>query len=146
MSFSNGELAMKTGNGNRAKEKLGVKQIEKWCRDADRRPGQKLADGGSLYLTFLPSRRASWQVRYSLGGKVGTFSVGPVDEVSLSDARAERTRIRGLVEQGLDPVTERRARRAEGDAAREQTFQEVADAWLSKQKQEWAAIHFVKSE
>ena len=130
----------------RAKEKLAVKQIEKWLRAADRRPGQKLADGGGLYLTFLPSGRASWQVRYVHGGRPGTFSVGPVDEVSLAEARAARARIREQVEQGLNPVTERRAKRAERVADSQQTFDDVATAWLAKQKGEWAAIHFTKSK
>jgi integrase len=129
----------------RAKEKLAVKQIERWLKSAERQPGQKLADGGGLYLTSLPSGRASWQVRYAYGGKSRTFSVGLADEVSLAEARAARARIREQVEQGLDPVTERRAKRAERVADSQQTFADVAAAWLAKQKGEWAPIHFTKS-
>jgi hypothetical protein len=40
----------------RAKEKVSVKQIERWLRSPDRRAGQKLSDGGGLYLTLLMSQ------------------------------------------------------------------------------------------
>ncbi len=129
----------------RAKERLGVKQIERWLKSPERRKGQKLADGGGLYLTFLPSRRASWQVRYAYGGKTRTFSVGLAGETSLAEARAARALIREQLEQGLDPVTERRAKRAERVADSQQTFAGVAADWLAKQKGEWTPVHFTKS-
>ena len=129
----------------RAKERLGVKQIERWLRSPERRTGQKLADGGGLYLTFLPSGRATWQVRYVYGGTPRTFSIGLIGDTSLAEARAERVRIREQVAQGLDPVTERRAKRAERVVDSRQTFAEVAADWLAKQEGEWSPIHFTKS-
>jgi hypothetical protein len=141
----------------RGVERLGVKQIEKWLRDQRERAaqmraagkpvpaGQKLPDGGGLYLTYLPSGRASWQVRYAFGGKAGTYSIGLADDVTLAEARGERARIKDLVDQGVDPVTERRAKRAEGVAASEETFESVAELWLAKQKLEWSDVHYIKS-
>ena len=127
---------MPHGNGSRAKERLNVKQIEKWLKDQRERAakwraelgnanakvpaGQKLPDGGGLYLTFLPSGRASWQVRYAYGGKSCTYSIGLADDFTLAEARAERIRVKGLVEEGLDPVTERRASKAENIVKSEQ--------------------------
>lgn len=137
---------VQSGNGKRAKEKLVVKQVEQWCRSPDRRAGQKLADGGGLYLTFLPSGRAAWQVRFAHGGKTGTFSVGLAGNVSLAQARIARTKIREQAGFGLNPVMERRARRAEGVAASKQTFADVTSAWLAKQSNEWAPIHLSKSQ
>lgn len=137
---------MKSGNALRAKEKLGVKQIDQWRKSPDRRAGHKLADGGGLYLTFLPSGRASWQIRYSHGGKMRTFSIGLAEEVSLAQARSARARVRAQAETGLDPVIERQAKRAETVEATENTFGHVASDWLAKQKSDWAAIHYVKSE
>lgn len=43
-------------------------------------------------------------------------------------------------------MTERRAKRAERVADSQQTFADVAAAWLAKQKGEWAPIHFTKSK
>jgi integrase len=137
---------MERGNGSRAEKRLSVKQIERWLRDPERRAGHKLPDGGGLYLTYLPSGRASWQVRYSLGGKPNMFSVGPADQVSLADARAARAWVKEQLQQGLDPVTERRAKRAEGEASTESLFADVVAAWLVKQKADWSAVHYAKSE
>lgn len=111
----------------RAEEKLGVKQIERWLKSAERRKGQKLADGGGLYLTFLPSRRASRQVRYVYEGKTRTFSVGSSGETSLAEARAVRVLLREQLQQGLDPVTKRRAN-AERIADSQQTFASAREA------------------
>jgi integrase len=130
----------------RAKEKLTVKRIEQWLRGADRHAGQKLSDGGGLYLTSMPSGGASWQVRYAYGGKSATYSIGSIDDVSLAQARTAKSLVRAQVEQGLDPVRERRAKRAERIADSQQTFADVAAAWLEKQKGEWAPIHFTKSK
>ena len=74
----------------RAKDKLTFKQIQHWLRSAGRRAGQKLADGGGLYLTSMPSGRASWQVRYAYAGKPATFSIGSVDDVSLAHGQQNR--------------------------------------------------------
>lgn len=138
---------MPSGNAARSKERLSVKEIEKWLRSPERQAGHKLADGGGLYLTFLPSGRASWQVRYSHGGKLGTFSIGPSDEVSLADARAARRKIKDQVAEGVDPVTERRAKRAEGETSSGATFKSIAEQWLKKQREDgWSDIHYTKSE
>jgi hypothetical protein len=71
-----------------------VKRIEGWLKSSARRAGQKLSDGGGLYLTFLPGGRASWQLRFLHGGKPATFSIGTAAETSLAEARAARARIR----------------------------------------------------
>jgi hypothetical protein len=136
----------KSGDRSRAKEQLGVKQIEQWLKSTDRRTGHKLADGGGLYLTLLPSGRASWQIRYSHAGKIRTFSIGRAGEISLAQARLVRVRIRAQAEAGLDPVIERQAKRAESGEASEKKFAHVAADWLAKQKSDWAAIHYKKSE
>lgn len=139
---------MESGNGkiSRGKEKLSVKELEKWRCSPDRRGGHKLSDGGGLYLTVLPSGNATWQVRYAHGGKLGTYSIGRYPEISLAEARAARPKIKDQVAAGVDPVTERRAKRTEGEAASETTFADVATMWLEKQRGEWSEIHFTKSE
>jgi integrase len=131
---------------DRGNERLTSKAIEQWLKSPDRKAGQKLADGGGLYLTSLPSGGASWQVRYAHGGKQGTYSIGPHGSVSLTDARKRRAQIKQQVAGGVDPVTERRAVRAEGEAASEVTFGDLAKAWLEKQRGDWSEVHFAKSK
>jgi hypothetical protein len=55
-------------------------------------------------------------------------------------------RVREQLEHGLDPVTERRAMRAESVVDSQQTFATVAADWLTKQKGEWASTHFSRSK
>ena len=130
----------------RSKEKLGVKQVERWLRSPDRTAGQKLADGGGLYLTVLPSGRASWQVRFLYAGKQRVYSVGLADETTLSDARSARARVKDMLDQGINPVAERRAKRAEQVDVHQVTFAAIANDWLAKQKAEWSTIHCTKSK
>lgn len=147
---------MESGNGKRGRDKLTVKKVEAWLRDLRRDTavgikrvggaGDRLSDGGSLYLTALASGNATWQVRYLHGGKPRTFSIGLSDEKTLADARSERDEIRDLIKKGLDPVTTRRAQRMEKEGQSESTFADVASSWLEKQKPDWSDVHYTKSE
>jgi integrase len=129
----------------RGNEILSAKAVEGWLK-APGNPGQKLADGGGLYLTRLPSGGGTWQVRYSFAGTVKTFSVGTYPETSLAAAREARRAVRGQVDKGLDPVLERQLRKAEGAAANEQTFEKVAREWLAKEAVSWSEVHLKKSQ
>ena len=127
------------------KNKLSVKQIEAWRKSPERRAGHKLADGGGLYLTYLPSGSTSWQVRYARAGKLRTFSIGRADEVSLAQAREETARLRQSKAVGSDPVVERQIKRV-ASSTDSVTFERVAAEWLEKQRDEWAPIHYEKSK
>jgi hypothetical protein len=73
------------------------------------------------------------------------YSIGPYPDISLASARAELAKVKALLRELKDPVTERRLQRAEGFEASERTFAVVTDAWLSKKKGEWSAGHYTKS-
>ncbi|RVT53961.1 tyrosine-type recombinase/integrase [Rubrivivax albus] len=136
---------MGSGNGGRGVERLTDKAIQAWLK-GDRKAGQKLPDGGGLYLVSLPSGGATWQVRYSLGGGAPkTYSVGPYPEKTLAEARKARGTARAQAEQGVDPVALRRLERVEAAAAADDTFEHVAGLWLDKQRPEWSDIHYTKS-
>ena len=82
-----------------------------------KRPG-KYADGGNLYLQVRPSTRIietnsvtkSWIFRYSRFGKDTWLGLGPYPDVTLADARDLATRERKKMRQGIDPLTDKRAR------------------------------------
>jgi len=107
-----------------------LRDLRRDCAVGINRGGDRLADGGSLYLTALPSGSASWQVRYMHAGKPRTFSIGLSDEKTLAEAREERDRIKKQIETGVDPVTERRTKRLEREGQSESTFADVTKAWL----------------
>lgn len=127
------------GNG-RSINRLAVRTIEKWTKSAG--PGAKLSDGGGLYLRKLDSGATTWQLKYRHGRVERTFSVG---QVGLARAREERERIKQLLKEGRDPVQVRRLHRAAQIASSGETFADLVQTWLKKQKPAWSAIHYDKS-
>lgn len=69
------------------------------------KPGRH-ADGKGLYLFVKPSGSKSWVLRVQSGGRRRDFGLGPVDLVSLQDARDRAIEGRKLVRAGLDPSVE----------------------------------------
>lgn len=69
-------------------------------------------DGGGLWLDIDECGRRYWRWRYSRAGRRRTMSLGPADEVTLAEARAERDRLRIVRRKGHDPIEYRRAEKA----------------------------------
>lgn len=70
-------------------------------------PG-RLGDGGGLEL-HKGDGTGKWVWRYSFAGKRRQMGLGTWPDVSLADARAQRDRWSSVLNQGRDPITERRA-------------------------------------
>lgn len=107
--------------------------------------GKKLADGGGLYLFITPAGGATWRIKYRLGGKEKTYSIGSYPLVTLSAARVELAEVKSLLLEGKDPVDNRRVNRAAHAASSDNTFKAVAEDWLAMKKKEWSTVHYVKS-
>jgi integrase len=111
------------------------------------RPG-KYADGGNLYLQVRKSTRSietervtkSWLFRYSRFGKDTWLGLGPYPDVTLSEARDLATRERKKMRQGIDPLTDKRARRIAARTAHENmlTFAECAELYIESQAPGWS--------
>ena len=92
----------------------------------------KLADGQGLYLLINPSGSKLWRLKYRLGGKEKTLSIGPYPDIALAEAREKAQEARKQIAQGIDPS------RAKQEAKREQaerddlTFSKVAGRWFAK--------------
>ena len=94
------------------------------------------SDGGGLKLWVHDNGRLrSWIFRYTVAGRVREMGLGAAAAVPLIKARAKRDELRALIDQGLDPLAERRKRRAEQEAKR--TFAEVAKLALAKKVGGW---------
>ena len=112
-----------------------------------KRPG-KYADGGNLYLQVRPSTRKietdsitkSWIFRYSRFGKDTWLGLGPYPDVTLSEARDLATRERKKIRQGIDPLTDKRARQIAARTAHENmlTFAECAELYIESQAPGWS--------
>lgn len=107
--------------------------------------GKKLADGGGLYLFITPAGGSTWRVKYRLDGKEKLYSIGPYPLIPLAAARVELSETKALLLEGRDPVGHRRISRAQHIASSDNTFQAVAQEWLSMKQKEWSGGHFTKS-
>ena len=106
----------------------------------------KLTDGNGLYLDVRPSGSKLWRYRYRIAGKENLFAVGEYPLMSLTDARKERERARGLVKQGIHPSHHRAANLAAQVAENGNTFQCVAREWIGQRQAHWSPYYLRQVE
>jgi integrase len=113
------------------------------CRTAtsEGRALRKLADGKGLQLWIHADGRKYWRLRYWIGGKEKSLSLGVYPEVTLKQARLRRDVERKRLADGLDPSAERRAEKLRARLAAENSFEAVAREWYGKQVHTWVATH-----
>jgi len=86
-------------------------------------PGRHL-DGGGLYLHIRPGGSRQWVLRLTVRNRRRDISLGPVDVVTLEEARETALRMRREAASGLDPVEERRKA-----STASPTFREAAEGY-----------------
>ena len=94
-------------------------------------------DGAGLYRQVRGSVNRSWLYRFKLHGKPHLMGLGAVDDVSIAEARDCAAAARKLVKQGINPIDQRRAARAEGAVQAGLTFAQVADAYIATHEPRW---------
>lgn len=72
-----------------------------------------LADGEGLYVEVLPSGSIVWRMRYRLHGRPEKVTIGPYPAVTIRKAREQRRKYQGMVADGLSPMREKQAQKAE---------------------------------
>lgn len=80
-----------------------------------------------------------------MDSKEKIYSIGPYPLISLAAARVELSEVKGLLLEGKDPVIHRRVSRAAHASSADNTFQSVAQEWLTMKQKEWSAVHHTKS-
>lgn len=96
-----------------------------------RRPGLYADEGRSgLYLVVQPGGAKSWLLRYQHRGRRREMGLGTLPTYSLAEARNRVAEARKLIDQGIDPIDQRRRDRAAAKAAEipPLTFRECAIA------------------
>ncbi len=103
-----------------------------------KKPG-RYCDGGGLYLQVSRSHSKAWLFRYMLKGRSREMGLGPIDVVSLADAREKARRCRKLLLDGIDPIEARREAqlKAGAEKAKSMTFQQCADAYIAAHRASW---------
>jgi integrase len=101
-------------------------------------PG-RYGDGAGLWLQVAPKGGKSWLFRYMRDGKARHMGLGPVEIVSLANAREMARDARKLLFHGQDPIQARDAARAAArtNAARGITFKESAEKLIAAQESGW---------
>lgn len=97
-----------------------------------RKKSYRLWDGEGLYLEVDPSGGKWWRWKYRFAGKEKRLSLGVYPEVSLADAREERTKYRKLLRNGIDPAENRKAVKAARKDRAGDSFEVIAREWLEK--------------
>lgn len=108
--------------------------------------GNKLFDGGGLFLELLRSGAKKWRLRYRspVTGKESMLTIGDYPAVPLARARAERARVDQLLAQGGDPVMQRMEEARAEKAENERQFQVVAGELLALRRPTWSTGYYAR--
>jgi integrase len=101
-----------------------------------------------LLLQIAPTNRRSWILRTVIGDKRREIGLGPYPDVSLAQARERAREAKNTIEQGIDPVEQRKSAQASLAAAQRRglTFSAAVDRYLAakldafknpKHRQQW---------
>jgi integrase len=96
-------------------------------------PGRH-ADGGGLYLQVDASGAKRWVFVFKLKGVRKEMGLGGVAVLDLKDARLEAEKARKLAHAGVNPIEERKRRKAAPETV---TFGDVADQLLADLEPSW---------
>lgn len=96
----------------------------------------KVPDSRGLFLLVQPTGALLWRFRYKVFGVERKLSLGTFPEVSLQPARRLRDNARADVEEGGDPVAEKRRKRLQAELAAKTTFELVATEYIQKMERE----------
>ena len=112
---------------------------ETWLKANSGKPVAKtyeVADRDAMSVRVSPAGKVVYQLRYRYNGKAGRLDIGSYPLMSLKDARIECQRLRGMLEQGLDPKIERQVERQAIITADtvESLFYRFHDAYLVENK------------
>jgi integrase len=117
----------------RSANKLSVLQTKKPLK-----PGL-YGDGNGLYLQVSNRRTKAWVFRFMIAGRARKMGLGDYERVPLAEARKKAAAAYTLVVDGVDPIAERRARKAAQAVAEAKalTFKECALQYIADQEPGW---------
>jgi integrase len=92
-------------------------------------------DGGGLYLQVSKSGSKSWVFRYAIGGHKRDMGLGSIATFTLAEARERARKMRQLVADGIDPIDDRKAKRA--GAVGMLTFRQCSERYIAAHEAGW---------
>lgn len=104
-------------------------------------PAGMHGDGGGLWLDVRAAGSRVWIFRFTRHGRAHSMGMGPLNTISLSEARVKAREARKLLLEGIDPLAARAAKRKPGLSFRDaaESYVEAHSAgWRSeKHRQQW---------
>jgi hypothetical protein len=99
-------------------------------------------DGGGLYLQVRQGKGGlsrSWLFRFTRQGRERYMGLGPLHTIGLADARQRARDARKLLLDGIDPLDQREAHRANQRVAKVTTmsFKDAAEAYIEAMRTGW---------
>jgi hypothetical protein len=97
------------------------------------------ADGGGLYLHVSKNGAKSWIFRWKRDGKLHDMGLGPINTISLTEARDKALACRKLKYEGRNPIEERRSQRqaAKLESTKAMTFRQCGEAYIAAHRAGW---------
>ena len=96
---------------------------------------QKIVDGEGLYLYVSVTGTKSWRMDYGFGGKRFTHTIGKYPQISLAVARAKRSEVKKMLQDGINPSSEKKVKKAIARADLEDTFNAIATDWYQSKSE-----------
>lgn len=116
---------------------MKLKDIQ--CRNAKPKDkAYKLSDGGGMYLEIAPNGSKYWRLKYRILNKEKRLALGVYPEISLQEAREQRDEAKKLIRNGIDPVEDKRQKKAAAIENAENTFKAVAREWHAQNVERWS--------
>lgn len=103
----------------------------------------RLPDSGGLYVHVMPGGSKIWRLRYRIGGKEQTLTIGAYPDISLRVARERRDAAKDLLRQGINPSADKQMASALAHPGTIETFETVAREWYGQRKDMWRSKHAV---
>jgi integrase len=103
--------------------------------------GNRLSDGGRMYLQIAESGAKYWRMNYRFNGKDKTLALGVYPDVSLAAARKKRDEAREKLAAGIDPGEAKKAEKRTQRLNAENSFEAIAREWHAKYTPSWSDGH-----
>lgn len=103
--------------------------------------GNRLTDGGRMYLQLTASGGKLWRINYRFNEKDKTLALGVYPDVSLAVARKKRDEAREKLAAGIDPGESKKAEKRTQRLNAENSFEAIAREWHAKYAPTWSEGH-----
>lgn len=102
---------------------------------------QKVFEGGGFYLYVSAVGSKTFRYDYTFASKRKTLTLGKYPEISLLNARELLNNARKAVQNGTDPMDQKKAVKAAAIVRINNTYQSAYESWLEKESLGWVEEH-----